>query len=198
MDDKEYKFGVSFSPMEAERLLKKLEAAEIDFQIEMDTAEEAVFGAVQSVAVYLHRNDWDRGLKLLGLPAAMDLEREPPGEDELPEADETPVDSGMALFLTGEEMIVNPTPGDLLRGLQELDSEADALMVLTSGASSFLQASGGLDAGFNLAYQDASPDQCYRAAQENLALKDTLALFVAYLKREPDWELTLDWREAVL
>lgn len=198
MDDKEYKLGVSFSPMEAERLLQKLETAEIDFQIEMITAaEEGIFGAIQSVAVYLHRRDWERGLSLLGLPDAVDLEKESPLE-ELPEADETPVDSGMTLFFSGEEMIVNPTAGDLLRALQEMDAKAKTLMVLSAGARSFLQANGGLDTGFNLAYQDASPDQSYRADQEDLPLKDALSLFVAYLKREPDWELAIDWNETVL
>lgn len=199
MDDKKYKFGVSFSPMEADRLLKKLEAADIDFQIEMDAAtEEGAFGAVQSVAVYLHHNDWERGLKLLGLPAGIDPAREPPEEDEPPEADETPVDSGMTLFLSGEEMIENPTAGDLLWALQEMDTDAESLMVLTSGYNSFLQACGDSNTGFNLAYQNPLPNQSYRAIQEDLTLKEALVVFVAYLKREPDWELAIDWKEAAL
>jgi len=195
MNNDPFKYGASFDPMEARRLLQKLEEAGVEFQIDVDAAAGGGFlSANQSVAIYLHRDQWEKGMELLGLPPVPeDMVDGLPWESEAPEADETPVESGMTLDRADGGMIQNPTAGDILRALQEMSPEGGDLVVLRQDAEHFLHASGGLGVGHDLGYQDGRPAAFFRSVRGDLSLAEAHRLFVAYLRREPNWQAHLDW-----
>ncbi len=190
MPDTDYKFAVSLASNESWNVLRQLEESGLRFQIEV---EPSGFGSNQ-VGIYLHVEDHEQGLNMLGLSPVEDgvneewLEAEP-----LPDFDETPIDSGMALHFPGKTTITNPTTGDVFRALEEMDARAKTLVTLGPNESDFLETAGDPSVGFSVELHSADPDKRFRSERGDLTLTDTFHVMIGYLRRTKEWPSLITW-----
>jgi hypothetical protein len=195
MDPDDFKYGASFDPMEARRLLRKLEEAGVEFQIDVEATAGGFLGVNQAVAIYLHREHWARGMELLGLPPEPDdMVDGLPWDEVVLEPDDTPIESGMVLETGDRHLVRDPTAGDILRALQETDLEAGEIVILRHDAEHFLHATGGLELGYQLGFQDGGADRFFGSVRGELPLETAYQVFVDYLTRQPGWRDTIEWQ----
>ncbi|HSX22149.1 MAG TPA: hypothetical protein VLE97_05160 [Gaiellaceae bacterium] len=84
---------------------------------------------------------------------------------------------------------------DVARAVAGLTAEGKAFVILTDGgtdAETYVQAAGTAAEEFIVEYRDGRPGEHYRG-DRRVTADELVALFVAYLRRAPDWKDAITW-----
>ena len=104
----------------------------------------------------------------------------------------------MGLTLTTHDTgFDDPDPGTIAKVLASLDGGRNVLATLGHSDLVYLQASGSVQKGFTLEYQDGSLDQHYRSGATALPLDEATVVFQKYARGDASWRDGIMWdREA--
>jgi hypothetical protein len=100
----------------------------------------------------------------------------------------------MALTLTTHDTRFDQLDdATIAKVLASLDGSRNVLATLERSELIYLQAEGGVRAGFVLEYQDGSLDQRFRSRDHALPLPQVTEIFQAYARGEATWRAGLAW-----
>jgi hypothetical protein len=100
----------------------------------------------------------------------------------------------MALTLTTHDTgFADPDEPTIAQVLASLDGRHRALATLGRSEFAYVQASGSVDDGFAVEYQEGSLDQRYRSRPAALPLARTTEMFLKYARGDSSWRDGLEW-----
>ena len=100
----------------------------------------------------------------------------------------------MALTLTTHDTRFDQLDdATIAKVLASLDGSRNVLATLERSELVYLQAEGGVRAGFVLEYQDGSLDQRFRSRGHSVPLAQVTEIFQAYARGEATWGAGLAW-----
>jgi hypothetical protein len=100
----------------------------------------------------------------------------------------------MALTLTTHDTRFDQLDdATIAKVLASLDGSRNVLATLERSEPIYLQAEGGVRAGFVLEYQDGSLDQRFRSRNSAVPLAQVTEIFQAYARGEATWRAALAW-----
>jgi hypothetical protein len=86
-----------------------------------------------------------------------------------------------------------PDNSTITKVLAGLDGKRNLVATLAREEATYLQATGGAEAGFALVYQDGSLERRYRSAEPTLPLARVTQAFQQYFRGEPGWREGVRW-----
>ena len=100
----------------------------------------------------------------------------------------------MGLTLTTHDTgFDDPDAATIAKVLASLDGDRHVLATLGHSELVYLQASGSVQAGFALEYQEGSLDQHYKSQITALPLEQATEIFQQYARGEESWRRGLEW-----
>lgn len=98
----------------------------------------------------------------------------------------------MQLDLEDGTIYDDPTPREVAEALASLDGDANSFAIIGRDEMEYLQASGGVGAGFRVEYQAGSLREHYRCP-ERISLYRATRLFQKYAVGDDTWRQDLPW-----
>src|SRR5262245_50210152 len=86
-----------------------------------------------------------------------------------------------------------PDPQTIATVLAGLDGGRHVLATLGESELAYVQASGSVQSGFALDYQDGSLDRHYRSRGDVLSLEHVTGVFQKYARGDATWREGIDW-----
>ena len=86
-----------------------------------------------------------------------------------------------------------PDPQTIATVLAGLDGGRHVLATLGESELSYVQASGSVQSGFALDYQEGSLDRHYRSRDDTLSLERVTGIFQKYARGDATWRDGIDW-----
>ena len=100
----------------------------------------------------------------------------------------------MSLTLTTHDTgFDDPDAATIARVLASLYGGRHVLATLGRSELTYLQASGSVQTGFTLEYQDGSLDRHYKSPAATLPLGDVTDIFQTYARRDESWRRAVEW-----
>ena len=100
----------------------------------------------------------------------------------------------MSLTLTTHDTgFDDPDAATIAKVLASLDGGRHVLATLGRSELTYLQASGSVQAGFALEYQDGSLDRHYQSRAAALPLDEVTDIFQKYARRDDSWRAAVEW-----
>jgi hypothetical protein len=87
----------------------------------------------------------------------------------------------------------DPDPATIAKVLASLDGGHNVLATLGHSELVYLQASGSVQTGFTLEYQEGSLDQHYRSRLLAMPLEEVTVIFQKYARADPSWRNGITW-----
>ncbi|HEV8437084.1 MAG TPA: hypothetical protein VGT40_03225 [Methylomirabilota bacterium] len=100
----------------------------------------------------------------------------------------------MGLTLTTHDTgFADPDPRTIAKVLAALDGGRHVLATLGGSELTYVQASGSVQAGFDLEYQEGSLDRHYRSRAAAIPLEQVTEVFQQYARGDESWRHQLEW-----
>src|SRR5512132_1296517 len=101
----------------------------------------------------------------------------------------------MGLTLTTHDTgFADPDAATIAKVLASLDGDRHVLASLGRSDLSYVQASGSVQTGFVVEYQDGSLDRHYRSRDADLPLDTVTHVFQAYAQDDESWRQGIEWQ----
>jgi len=101
----------------------------------------------------------------------------------------------MVLELENGRRIEDPNALQIEEHLGTLDGESNGFAILSESELTYLQAAGGVEAGFAVEYQDGTTDQHYTATAAGISLEDVVEAFRRYTGGDGAWRTMFEWEK---
>lgn len=89
--------------------------------------------------------------------------------------------------------IKNPTPDQILKGIQDLDGKTNSFAILSKNENTYVQVAGDFNEGFVLEYQNGSVDEHFVSSNKKLPGYDVVKIFTAFSQGDVNWFSEYQW-----
>ena len=100
----------------------------------------------------------------------------------------------MRLELGDGTVTDNPDEKAIENAFERVVGMSDKFVILSVNDLTYMQSSTAGDGLFDLEYQLGNAHQHYRCTDESLTQQQVVEVFCRFVRREPDWNGTLQWK----